>query len=323
MTNMKISIKEKDVRKMVNECLNVILENRAQTARKRVEAVIRSRFGGFPLDRVHPNREENPHGLTLLELVVETFFGEFFSVSDMENTPVIRLAPMIMRIAFDLGYQTPQGDAEKLERLRQIVFYLYLEYKYGRIDLAKTFPEGSLETVTYDELNRTFGRKVDEKFAEEDDEIEKTDFSGNNDYEILEDVDYNTAHELGRHSCPTSIICYTSNQFVWNYYTNGGRNKVYVLLKPGWRDLKPVHDDGKEKGSAYDTYGLSMIFVIIAPSGKIACVNTRWNHMATFKEGCCCNQDLTRLDLSKLVHDKFSNVFKPYTPEELRRKGLR
>ena len=69
-------------------------------------------------------------------------------------------------------------------------------------------------------------------------------------------------------------LCYTQSEDTYNQYTHGNKYNMYALLRQGWQD-EPCE---KGEGYPYDSYGLSMIFVIIDNNGDIATSNVRWNH---------------------------------------------
>jgi hypothetical protein len=84
-------------------------------------------------------------------------------------------------------------------------------------------------------------------------------------------------------------------------------------------DVKPIHD-GSEKNNglgrgldvcnAYDDYGLSMIFLFIAPNGKLHECNTRWNHDAKYALGHSVDMALNVTDISNLLGISFYKAFK-------------
>jgi len=109
-------------------------------------------------------------------------------------------------------------------------------------------------------------------------------FSGQYHYTVYKVEDYNTPIEglgmtvtkLGKYTGGQGAVplCYTQSQGTYNIYTNSNKFNMYALLRDGWQD-EPC-----EIGEGYplDSYGLSMIFVIVSPNGGIEYSNVRWNH---------------------------------------------
>ena len=85
-----------------------------------------------------------------------------------------------------------------------------------------------------------------------------------------------TVKELGSHTGGLGAVplCYTQSYDTYSQYTNANRNNMYALLRDGW-EKEPC-----EIGEDYplDSYGLSIIFVIVSPNGSLEYNNVRWNH---------------------------------------------
>jgi len=72
----------------------------------------------------------------------------------------------------------------------------------------------------------------------------------------------------------SSPLCYTQSKGTYNDYTHNGKYPMYILLRDGWQNeqRKP------SEGYPYDSYGLSMIFIVVSSVGNIETSNVRWNH---------------------------------------------
>lgn len=323
---MKLIISEEQEKHLAKNIL--LIENRFGTAKKRVAAVIEQYFNKAPWLYETYLSQTNPRGLDGLTYKRDAFLNDFYHDSNRKESSAARLAPLFARLAFEAGYGTVVADETKINKLRMILKYVYENAE--RIVLNKAFPEESLYTMTYDELNRTYGEAVDRQEAEEMERLKNTKFAGESDYEILRDVDYKTAHEIGNYSSDKGrgALCYTQSDGTWKSYKSNDVNKVYILLKPGWKEMKPIHDNGSTgpDGDAYDAYGLSMIYIFVGPPeveggvGTLAYCNVRWNHLATY-EKAEVDHALTKEQISRLVQANFDSVFTPYTTEELIAKG--
>jgi len=69
--------------------------------------------------------------------------------------------------------------------------------------------------------------------------------------------------------------CIIFTEMVHEYYLDGGRNRLFVLIR---EDMPFV---SKQEGAGYpcDEYGLSLIDVIVSPDGDLESVTSRWNSL--------------------------------------------
>ena len=302
-----IRITEQDVHNMIREALNQVLleDKRTDQARARCKEVIRNHFNNASWLE---DQDAQNNNMTCLDSMLYSFENEFYHDPNLRKGATMRIEPLICKLAFENGFQQENPNTQKLQRLSAILNLLYNMYVNGKVDLSKI----DIVNTTFEDLDNEFGKILDEMNQSETDEINNTQYTRNGEYEIVGPLDYETAHEIGNQSCPTSKLCYTQNENTWNgTYTARGMNNAYVVLKNGWEGLKPVHDDDSE--SAYDTYGLSMIFVFVDGEGNIAYCNTRWNHEAKYKHGFSVDHAMSMKDISELIGANFFEVFKPNT----------
>ena len=262
--------------RILNENMSLLTEDkRTKQAHARSLNVIRNHFGNASwLDTVFEH-EDNPDRMTNIDYMFYHFEEEFYHDPRLRNGATMRLEPLFCRLAFEAGFQQSNPDVPKLQRLMAILNLMYDLSSAGKIDLQTI----NIDTTTFEDLNNEFGKIIDQKAKEAADERNNTEYQENNDYKVIGPVDFETANKYGSMSCPGGEICYTQNRDTWNgAYTRNDSNSVYIILKNGWENIPAKHDDRTE--SAYDTYGLSMIFVIVDDEGKLIYCNTRWNHHA-------------------------------------------
>ena len=282
----------------------ILLEDkRTKQAMNRARQVIREHFNNEPwLDTVF-NHQDNPEGLTYLEYMLKQFIEQFYHNPQMRAGQTMRLMPLFCRIAFEFNFQNNNPDTQKLDRLRNILNYIHTLSLKGD-NLSKL----SLD-MTFDDLNQIYGSVIDTEEQAEKERMANTEYVKNEEYTVIGPVDYETAQKYGNESCPYSKLCYTQSEKTWNDYTNNGLNNAYIILKDGWEDIPPQHDD--ESRSAYDTYGLSMIFVFVNPFGELAYCNTRWNHEAEYAKNAYVDRAMSKEQISNLIGAHFDEVFKP------------
>lgn len=281
----------------------ILLEDkRTKQAMNRARQVIREHFNNEPwLDTVF-NHQDNPKGLTYLEYMLEQFIEQFYHNPQMRAGQTMRLMPLFCKLAFEFNFQNNNPDTQRLNRLMGILNHIHTLSQKGE-DISKL----SLD-MSFDDLNKIYGSVIDAEAQAEEERMANTEYVKNEEYTVIGPVDFETAQKYGNESCPESKLCYTQAEQTWNNYTDRGDNSVYIILKDGWEGIPPQHDDLSR--SAYDTYGLSMIFVFVTPFGELAYCNTRWNHRAEYRNGFSCDHAMSKEQISSLIGQPFKSVFK-------------
>lgn len=292
--------------------VSLLTENRESQARDRSLQVIRDFFAVrmpyWNVDDVfrHP---DNPDRLSNLDYMFKCFEEVFFHDPKLRASQIIRLEPAFVKMAFDAGFQQGRNDSKRLNRIRKIIWRMYHAAKSSEQE-AKIITKIPID-VTFDQLDDRYGVQIDNDNAAETDRINNTKYEDMGEYEIIGPVDFETAHKYaemtGDMVNDSTKMCYGMFPSTWEDYTEDGKYNVYILLKNGWDTLKPIHDD--ESKSGYDTYGLSMIFVIVDEDGDLAYCNTRWNHAARYKEGRSVDNALSREEISQIIGKNFMQTF--------------
>ena len=303
-------LKQQLVEAVIQRVYDLINEGRnADKAKRRTLEVISQ----FITNAKEQNRKltfVDATGHPTTQIDIEAIENQLRQTCFHANIPdsVIRLEPIIMNIALQLGFAQQNQDEARLRRLFRIVEYIKTCVK-KQLPLPQPLNELTLEDTTYEYLNKVFGKVLDKQDAEEAKRIQNAGYSDNinPDYEILSDINYDTANAYGNYSCSTSKLCYTQDESTWREYTNGGSNTVYLLLRKDWKQVPEKHGDD----TPYDDYGLSMIFVFVDEDGNIAYSNTRWNHETNKQGPSNVDQSFTKESLSKLLNVNFDSVFKP------------
>ena len=302
--------------------ISLLTENRESQARDRSLQVIRKYFeednayfaniirnGHWNLDDVF-NHPDNPDRLSNINYMFKCFEEVFFHDPKLRSSQIIRLEPAFVKMAFDAGFQQGRNDARKLNRIRKIIWRMYHAAKSSEAE-AKLISKIPLD-VSFEQLDERYGKQIDAENVRETETINNTRYENNNSYKIIGPIDFNTAHELAEYTGDmendSTKMCYGMFSSTWDDYTNDNNYNVYVLLKDGWKDLEPTHDD--ESKSGYDTYGLSMIWVIVDEDGDLAYCNTRWNHAARYKAGRSVDNALSREEISRIIGRNFMQVFR-------------
>ena len=184
----------------------------------------------------------------------------------------IKLTPVIANILYnELGYRGATPNAEGINTFKEIVPLFEKDPKLGAL------PWDEAIKYSYEDLYNYFKPVLDEMEKENSEKKSKLQY-GKSDYDIVPLRTFEEAEKFawltGGLNGEGRKICYADSRTSWNDYTNNGENSVYVCLKNGYKDIKPVDEDN----APFDNYGLSMIFVIVSPFGKLVVSNVRWNH---------------------------------------------
>lgn len=105
----------------------------------------------------------------------------------------------------------------------------------------------------------------------------------------------------------------TRDERMWKSYTGShNENKVYFCHIPNFESVP------REPGSnaPLDTYGLSLISVIVTPDKQLRAVTSRWNHINGGSDGVMNEEQLSNL-LGGYVFD----LCPPYSREEVIQRG--
>ena len=260
------------------------------------------------------NNKSTLYTSTNINSIEHDFRYDFFgtNVSDA----VIRLEPIMMNIALNLGYKQDNTDNKKIDNLKKIISYIKQCYKEK--DFPISLNQLTLQNTSYDKLVQLFSSPMNKRL--EQDEMLSNKFANNTQmnpsYEIINIESFEDAQKYGEYSCSKSPLCYCTSKSKWNQFTFDGENKVYLILNKNWKNIQEKYG----QNHPYDEYGLSMIFVFINPEGNIAYSNTRWNH-GTKEHIHNVDNSFTKTQISNLLGVNFNSIFKPYTDQELYSKG--
>ena len=282
---------------------HVILEDaRGKAAKKKCLDTIRQFFNNATwLDNefVH---QDNPNHLTTIDYILEHFLEEYYHDRDIKAGQTMRLAPMFLKAALDNGFQQQNPDHQALNKISRMIRLVHNMGQEGKLDIAKI----PLST-TWRELDEKFGAILDKEDSEQEERINSKEYQANTEYEIVGPLSFEKSKQYGDKSSSRGKICYTQGLTTYNTYTHDGQYKLFVLLKNGWENIPEQHDNTSQ--NAYDTYGMSMIFVIVDPySGKLIKSNTRWNHNAEYPRHSVDNA-FNEEELSELLGANFRQLF--------------
>lgn len=159
------------------------------------------------------------------------------------------------------------------------------------------------------ELSDTF-REIQKVMGNNDRKrSENSKITGKTEYTIIPIESFKEAKLYGKYTS----WCVTHQKNAFNSYTiNGAR--FYFCLHKNFKNIQRNDDN-----APLNEWGLSMIAVNVDKNGDLTRITTRYNHEYNGEN----NPELeTTEQLEKVLNVKFYDTFKPYTREDLRKKGI-
>lgn len=134
-------------------------------------------------------------------------------------------------------------------------------------------------------------------------------YSENREYKIVPIDTPEEAQKYGKYT----TWCVTHDEDMYNSYTHEGTGRFYFCLRNGFQQEKKVRGEN----CPLDSYGLSMIAVSVDSEGAANTITCRWNHDNGGNDNIMDPEEL-----ENLLGRNFYQTFKPYTEEELLKKGF-
>ena len=290
---------------------NALFEDAASTAKHKTKRTIRNVLPAFNnmFDKIARDNEQNPiltergNTQTVIEYLEHNVRNTFFH----DGTTSIKFEPGAARIAYgELGMQLHE-DTRKLTLLNKILKEISIAHE--------TEYDSNLNGMTFDELKERFGASIHKADSETEKRLKAKTY-GKSDYIIEWIPDFKTAQQYRQYTDygnPNECWCLTRDETMWDNYTGQhNENKVYFCHVPNFESVP------RETGpnTPLDTYGLSLISVIVMPDKHLRAVTCRWNHIHGGSDGVMDQEQLSDL-LGGYVFD----ICPPYSREEVIKRG--
>ena len=133
-------------------------------------------------------------------------------------------------------------------------------------------------------------------------ELEKAQYTAKNEYKVVRIDSFEQARQYGKYN--DWCLAQPNGENMYNSYTSEGMNQLYIILRDGFENEPRVEGPN----TPYDSYGLSMMTVIVDPNGQMTQSTTRWNH-----ENGSNDSAFTPKSMSEVIGRNFYEVFKPNT----------
>jgi len=289
---------------------NSLFEDAASTAKHKAKRTIRNVLPQFNTvfdeiakdDRNKPILTDKGNTQTVIEYLEHHLRNTFFH----DGITNIKFEPGAARIAYgELGLQANE-DSRKLTLLGKILQEISIAHD--------TEYDSNLNGMTFEELNERFGASIRKSDAETQEKLKNKTYE-RSDYIIKWIPDFSTAQQYSQYTDygPNEHWCLTHQERMWGSYTGShNENKVYFCHVPNFESVP------RETGpnAPLDTYGLSLISVIVTPDKQLRAVTCRWNHTNGGSDGVMNDEQLSDL-LGGYVFD----LCPPYSREEVTKRG--
>ena len=133
-------------------------------------------------------------------------------------------------------------------------------------------------------------------------ELGRTQYTAKNEYKVVRIDSFEQARQYGRYN--DWCLAQPNGEKMYKDYTSNGANQLYIILRDGFEN------EPRKTGpnTPYDSYGLSMMTVIVDPYGQMTQSTTRWNHANGSNDSA-----FTPKSMSEVIGRNFYEVFKPNT----------
>ena len=187
------------------------------------------------------------------------------------------------------------SDATTISTLNQTLKYIVTPAHYNEYDR-------NLNGLSAQQLIDRFKQARTDDLEKDKAELGAAQYTGNPEYEIVRIDSFKQAKQYGRYN--DWCLAQPNGEDNYDQYTSDGVNQLYFILRDGFEKEPRV----KGENAPYDSYGLSMMTVIVDPEGMMTQSTTRWNH-----ENDSSDSAFTPKQISEIIGRNFYEVFKPNT----------
>ena len=187
------------------------------------------------------------------------------------------------------------SDASTNSSLNQTLKYIVTPAHYNEYDR-------NLNGLSAQQVNDRFKQARTDDLEKDKAELGTAQYTENHEYEIVRIDSFEQAKQYGGYN--TWCLVQPNGKYNYDQYTSDGVNQLYFILRDGFENEPRV----KGENAPYDSYGLSMMTVIVDPEGMMTQSTTRWNHANDSSDSA-----FTPKQISEIIGRNFYEVFKPNT----------
>ena len=187
------------------------------------------------------------------------------------------------------------SEASTISSLNQTLKYIVTPAHYNEYDR-------NLNGLSAQQLIDRFKQARTDDLEKDKAELGAAQYTGNPEYKIVRIDSFEQAAQYGRYN--DWCLAQPNGKYNYDQYTSDGVNQLYFILRKGFENEPRV----KGENSPYDSYGVSMMTVIVDPEGMMTQSTTRWNH-----ENDSSDSAFTPKQISEIIGRNFYETFKPNT----------
>ena len=187
------------------------------------------------------------------------------------------------------------SDASMISSLNQTLKYIVTPAHYNEYDR-------NLNGLSAQQLIDRFKQARTDDLEKDKAELGNAQYAENPEYEIVRIDSFEQAAQYGGYN--DWCLAQPNGEANYDQYTSDGLNQLYFILRDGFENEPRV----KGENAPYDSYGLSMMTVIVDPEGMMTQSTTRWNHANKSSDSA-----FTPKQISEIIGRNFYEVFKPNT----------
>ena len=187
------------------------------------------------------------------------------------------------------------SDASIISSLNQTLKYIVTPAHYNEYDR-------NLNGLSAQQLIDRFKQARTDDLEKDKAELGKSQYTEHPEYKIVRIDSFEQAKQYGRYNDWCLAQGYGEDNY--DQYTSNGVNQLYFILRDGFENEKRI----KGENAPYDSYGLSMMTVIVDPEGMMTQSTTRWNHANKSSDSA-----FSPKQISEIIGRNFYEVFKPNT----------
>ena len=187
------------------------------------------------------------------------------------------------------------SDASTISSLNQTLKYIVTPAHYNEYDR-------NLNGLSAQQLIDRFKQARTDDLEKDKAELGTAQYTEHPEYKIVRIDSFEQAKQYGGYN--DWCLAQPNGEANYDQYTSDGLNQLYFILRDGFEKEPRI----KGENSPYDSYGLSMMTVIVDPEGMMTQSTTRWNH-----ENDSNDSAFTPKRLSEIIGRNFYETFKPNT----------
>ena len=187
------------------------------------------------------------------------------------------------------------SDASTISSLNQTLKYIVTPAHYNEYDR-------NLNGLSAQQLIDRFKQARTDDLEKDKAELGTAQYTKHPEYKIVRIDSFEQATQYGGYN--DWCLAQPNGRYNYDQYTSDGVNQLYFILRDGFEKEPRV----KGENAPYDSYGLSMMTVIVDPEGMMTQSTTRWNH-----DNDSSDSAFTPKEISEIIGRNFYETFKPNT----------